>query len=168
MTESELAEYAEWGDHSERLILEMESFFHFAYVALLRAAQLVEWYFGSEHGVSFRSHKEWTKSAAEYCQAKGIDVPDQLFPILQRCLDEITEPRSHDVVHDFNPRAIYGPKTSADGTTNRFTTHLFPMDKDRQSTLLPVGEAYILLSDYVGCLGEMISTNRHRGRLKPR
>ena len=72
MTDSERATYAQWRDQSECLVLEMESFFHFAYVALTRGAQLVEWYFGPEPSVSFSSHKKWTKSAREYCQAKKL------------------------------------------------------------------------------------------------
>ena len=165
-TDSEHAELTQWRDQSERLHLEMESLFHFAYVALLRAAQLVKWYFGPVPGVKFRSHKTWTKSARQYCQAKKLVVPEQLFPILARCLDEITDPRSKDVVHDFNPRAVYGIGTAADGTSHRFTTHLFPTDKDTQSNLTSVNDAYLLLNDYVGCLVELITTNRHSGRLK--
>ena len=65
---------------------------------------------------------------------------------------------------------MYGPQTLADGTTNRRTIYIFPTDKDlekqkdKQSQLLPVKDAYILLSDYVGCLVELIVNNRQRGR----
>ena len=161
-TEAEAAAYAQWRDVSVRLQLEMESFFDFAYIALTRGAQLVEWYFGPERGFSFVSHKNWSKSAAEYCKKKGLVVPDELFSTLQRCLDEITEPRSHAVVHGFNPRALHGIQTNADGTTNRLTIHAFPTETDTQSALVPVTGAYTLMNDYVRCFTELITTNRDR------
>ena len=55
-----------------------------------------------------------------------------------------------------------------DGTNNRFTNHIFPLEKDNQSNLISVKDAYILLSDYVGCFTELIGMNRHCGRLKSR
>ena len=165
-TETEAAIWAQWRDSLERLQLEMESFFSFAYTALTRGAQRVEWYFGAEHGVSFRSHASWTKYASKYCDKKGLVVPGRLFVTLQRCLNEITEPRSHAVVHDFNPRAVFATAIREDGSTSRVTTHVFPTEKDTQSELMPVEDAYVLLSDYVGCFAELIVTNRHRGRFK--
>ena len=49
-TDSERAERAQLYDESERLVLEMESFYHFAYVALGKAALIMEWYFGGCKG----------------------------------------------------------------------------------------------------------------------
>lgn len=166
MTDAEAMEWEEEREVSEHLHLEMESFFQFAYVALTKAARVIEWYFGPERGFSFRSHKEWTKSARKYCALKGLDVPDHLFPILERCLNEITEPRSHDVVHGFNPRALFGTAFSADGDARRMTTHLYPTERDSQLELLPVTDAYRLISDYTGCLAQLIVENRDRGHLK--
>ena len=102
MTEPEHAEQAQWREQGERLLLEVESFFHFAYVALTVGAQLVGWYFGQGQGASFSTHSNWTKSAREYCREKKLVVPDQFFLVLKRCLDDITEPRS------CRPSAIMG------------------------------------------------------------
>lgn len=165
-TDSESVDLARWREHSVHLLLEMESFFQFAYIALTKAAGIVEWYFGPQNGFKFGTHDKWTKGAREYCRLKRLAVPDQLFPILQRCLNDITDPRSYHLVHEFNTRTIFGIQISADGLTSRFKTHLFPRKNDEHSQFVPVNDAYILLSDYVGCLAELIVNNRQRGRLR--
>ena len=161
--------FAQVREESDLLILEMESFYQFSYIALQKGAMLVVWYFGTAQTkglVEFEDHRGWTNKAEQYCRIKGLAVPENLFVILKRCLDDINEPRDHDVVHDFHPRAIYGPMMSEEFGARRVTNHLFPNEWDSQSELKSVNDAYVLMNDYVGCLVELVISNRQHSHLR--
>lgn len=140
--------------------LEQESYLHFAYPMLSTASQTIEWFFGPERNCSLSSHRGWTKCMESYCAAKSLKVPESFFETAERCLTEINDPRDHDVVHSWNPRAMHGLSYGSDGHVTRSTGHMYPKNSDNHVQLPDIEQVHDLLARYVAGFTQLVQDNR--------
>lgn len=163
LTWDKLEQWREESDLQNRMHLEIETFVDMAYIGLTKTAQFAGWYFTNE--MRFESHKKFVDRGPEYCRENNLQIPEGLFDAATAVLDRVTEPRSHQIVHEFMPSVAHGTSWGPEGSVRRATTKFYPSKGSTNPPALPpVDEAYGLISDYVRKFIQLVTDNRLSGK----
>lgn len=107
MTPEEIAVYRQRLILAPQLQLDSESFYLFAKILLDRLAKFLESYFRPSHsekalarGFSFNSHDELSKRFESFAQARGLEVPSTLLPLINDLKSKISDFRDYQISHN--------------------------------------------------------------------
>lgn len=149
--------------------MEVETYYLFAKIALDKIAHFVEDYFGQARHVSLRSHGNWKKHFARYCESKRLVTPDGMLDRITLLERDIAEFRAKSIAHLQHPRVFRGtsvyPGTGLIGI-------VFAVRKVRECEQVPTSPPSVsavgqLLDAYVHDLVALIEANRDKSRFTP-
>jgi len=152
---------------SEKIHLEIESFYIFSSIFLDKLAQFVQDYFGNVRGKSLSSHKKLLKNVNDYATKIGIKGISPLLSKGTKIYVFITDYRDKQITHQKNPRTIRGTGFDEEGETNILTTYLYPNEGEISGgsiESLPLGQLLVLAEEYFDNVVNLIKSNRGKSR----
>lgn len=164
--------YAKNREITTNLHLKIESFYLFAKILLDKISVSIEFYFGSQRGLSLNSHDDLTKNIERYVIAKGIKLSAGFVDEVKKLKVDISDFRDYQIQH-VSPgrrgRLVRATMWDGDGSTSISMTTMYPKEgEESQKNSRKISELISELESYIERVLKVIENNRVLTSLKLR
>ena len=157
-----------WSDAADTLAYEIEAFYLFAKILLVRIGRLVECYFGPARKCSLDSHDQLVKHIDSYLSTLQLPAaPRSLKHLVEVVKTTISDYRDYEIAHEKSDRnrGLIIPPAEMGPPTIHAVSIVRP-DRGTQSS--SPTRLIVLLNDYCGEWTRYLTSNSDRCRTPPR
>lgn len=145
------------------LRLEIRSYYLFAKILLDNVSRFIEFYFRPGRACSLDSHKELIKNLGNFCDKKGLSLPEKFLEIANDLKERISEYRDKQVGHDKSHDLIATSFSTVGDPAPRLTRgYIGPGPSKMKPTSEPLQDLTEALDEYLVLLVTFLSQNESK------